>query len=137
MVIGNKHIHGQPWLLTLLLIGLFLTALQTQAALTPAGTRITNLATVTYEDGNGNQYSAQSNESVVTVAEVYAPELKNPQTKMAAPGQPVYFPHQLSNLGNTADTFNLSILDIKTLSPDNIKFTTTLMAMVSLMLTSL
>ena len=37
-------------------------------AQTAAGTLIKNLATVTYEDENGNSYSAQSNEAVVTVA---------------------------------------------------------------------
>ncbi|WP_211826150.1 DUF11 domain-containing protein [Kistimonas asteriae] len=84
---------------------LLLGAAAAQAAITPAGTVIKNLATVTYTDSLGNAYSAQSNESVVTVAEVYDPVLEKDQSKEAAPGQTVYFPHQLINKGNTRETF--------------------------------
>ncbi len=78
-------------------------------AITPAGTVITNLATVTYQDSVGNTYTAQSNESAVTVAEIYSADLLDDQTKDGAPGQIVYFPHQLINNGNTADTFTLTV----------------------------
>ncbi|PJE80759.1 hypothetical protein CI610_00247 [invertebrate metagenome] len=104
--------HRQPITLirayALLLFGLLFGALSAQAAITPAGTVIKNLATVTYQDSLGNAYTAQSNESAVIVAEVYAAELQHSQTKDAAPGQTVYFPHQLTNNGNTPDSFNLA-----------------------------
>lgn len=74
-------------------------------AQTAAGTLIKNLATVTYEDENGNSYSAQSNEAVVTVAPVYSATIENDNNLTGAPGQTVYFPHTLSNTGNIADTF--------------------------------
>jgi uncharacterized repeat protein (TIGR01451 family) len=77
-------------------------------AQTAAGTLIKNLATVTYEDENGNSYSAQSNEAVVTVAPVYSATIENDNNLTGAPGQTVYFPHTLSNTGNIADTFTLA-----------------------------
>ena len=77
-------------------------------AQTAAGTLIKNLATVTYEDANGNSYSAQSNEAVVTVAPVYSATIENDNNLTGAPGQTVYFPHTLSNTGNIADTFTIA-----------------------------
>ena len=88
-------------------MGLVLAAGQA-LALTPAGTDINNRATVTYEDANGNSYSAQSNESSVTVAEVYAATLEDDGTKYGAPGETVYFSHTLTNTGNAQDTFSLA-----------------------------
>jgi len=87
-------------------LGLVLAAGQT-LALTPAGTDINNRATVTYEDANGNSYSAQSNESTVTVAEVFAATLENDGSKFGAPGETVYFSHTLTNTGNAADSFSV------------------------------
>ncbi|PWQ99958.1 DUF11 domain-containing protein [Leucothrix pacifica] len=77
-------------------------------AQTAAGTLIKNLATVTYEDENGNEYSAQSNEAVVTVAPVFSATIENDNSLSAAPGQTVYFPHTLSNTGNVADTYTVT-----------------------------
>ena len=74
-------------------------------AQTAAGTLIKNLATVTYEDENGNSYSAQSNEAVVTVAPVYSATIESDNTLSGSPGQTVYFPHTLSNTGNVEDTY--------------------------------
>ncbi|MCW7553516.1 hypothetical protein NX722_12955 [Endozoicomonas gorgoniicola] len=96
------------WAWALLLMGI-LGAAVVQAATTPAGTQIKNLATVTYQDALGNEKTVHSNESVVTVAEVYSAELKDDQTKEGAPGQLVYFAHQLTNNGNTGDEFTLEI----------------------------
>lgn len=73
-----------------------------------AGTEIKNLATVSYEDENGNTYTAQSNEAIITVAPVYYATLTNDRTLSGAPGQTVYFPHKLSNTGNITDTYNLA-----------------------------
>ncbi|MEQ3778142.1 MAG: hypothetical protein ABNH27_13625 [Alcanivorax sp.] len=91
-------------------LGLVLAAGQT-LALTPAGTDINNRATVTYEDANGNSYSAQSNESTVTVAEVYFATLEEDGEKFGAPGETVYFPHTLTNTGNAQDTYTLGAVD--------------------------
>ncbi|MEE9302166.1 MAG: hypothetical protein V3U84_00125, partial [Thiotrichaceae bacterium] len=78
------------------------------AAAPLAGTEIKNLATVSYEDENGNTYTAQSNEAVITVAPQYRATLENDRTQSAAPGQTVYFPHTISNTGNTPDTYALT-----------------------------
>ncbi|WP_404414198.1 DUF11 domain-containing protein [Vreelandella aquamarina] len=107
----NLHFRKTP--LAMVVAGLALGAVASgQAwALTPAGTEINNIATVTYEDENGNTYSAQSNESTVTVAKVYAAELEDDNEKTGAPGSTVYFPHVLTNTGNTEDTFDISSID--------------------------
>ena len=76
-------------------------------ALTVAGTEIKNLATVSYEDEHGNTYTAQSNESVVTVAPVYSAEISDDNSVTGAAGQTVYLPHYITNNGNVTDTFNL------------------------------
>ena len=83
-------------------------------AATAAGTLIKNLATVTYEDENGNEYSAQSNEAVVTVAPVASATLEDDNALSAAPGQTVYFPHTISNTGNVADSYEFAVADTST-----------------------
>ena len=79
-----------------------------QAAAPLAGTEIKNLATVSYEDENGNKYTAQSNEAIITVAPQYRATLENDKELIAAPGQTVYFPHTLENIGNVEDTYALT-----------------------------
>ena len=78
------------------------------AAAPLAGTEIKNLATVSYEDENGNTYTAQSNEAVITVAPQYRATVENDRTQTAAPGTTVYFPHTVVNTGNTPDTYDLT-----------------------------
>ncbi len=73
-----------------------------------AGEKIKNLATVSYEDENGNKYTAQSNEAVIIVAPQYKATIENDRTQNAAPGQTVYFSHTIVNTGNVADTYNLT-----------------------------
>ncbi|MCW4149540.1 hypothetical protein OM427_08365 [Halomonas sp. 18H] len=107
----KRHFTKKP--LAMVVAGLAFGAVASgQAwALTPAGTEINNRATVTYQDENGNQYSAQSNESTVTVAEVFAATLLDDRNKAGAPGETVYFPHTLTNTGNTEETFTISNVD--------------------------
>lgn len=80
-------------------------------AATTAGTQIKNLATVTYEDAAGNVYSAQSNEAIVTVAQVYSATLGTDTDRTAAPGQTVYIPYILTNTGNGDDTYDFSAVN--------------------------
>jgi len=80
-------------------------------AATAAGTQIKNLATVTYEDAAGNVFSAQSNEAVVTVAQVYSATVGVDVDVNAAPGQTIYLPYVLTNTGNGTDTFDLTAID--------------------------
>jgi len=75
-------------------------------------TEIKNLATVSYEDSSGNSYTAQSNEAVVTVAQVYSAAINSTDTNLtASPGQPVDLSYTLENTGNGTDTFVLSAAD--------------------------
>ncbi|MTT51604.1 DUF11 domain-containing protein [Alcanivorax sp. VBW004] len=106
----NKGVLSSKMAASLVSGGLLFAAGQAWA-LTDAGTDIKNKATVTYEDANGNSYSAQSNEAVVTVAEVYAGTLENDGNKSGAPGETVYFSHTLKNTGNATDTFTLDGLN--------------------------
>ncbi|CAA6824140.1 MAG: Unknown protein [uncultured Thiotrichaceae bacterium] len=78
------------------------------AAAPLAGEEIKNLATVSYEDENGNKYTAQSNEAVITVAPQYKATMENDNNLTGAPGQTVYFPHTLTNTGNIKDVFDLT-----------------------------
>lgn len=79
---------------------------------TIAGTEIKNLATVSYEDAAGNSFTAQSNEAVVTVAQVYSASINSTDTSLtASPGQPVDISYTLENTGNGPDTYILSAAD--------------------------
>lgn len=81
-------------------------------ALTDAGTVIKNLATVTYNDINGDSYTATSNEAEVVVAPVLTATLEYDNVGgEAAPGQTVNFPHVLTNTGNGTDTYTVTAVD--------------------------
>ncbi|MBX2879509.1 MAG: DUF11 domain-containing protein [Granulosicoccus sp.] len=98
-------------LLALTLTGTLLVCSSNALAATKAGEQIKNLATVTYEDSAGNQYTALSNEAIVTVAQVYSASIGTDVDKPAAPGQTVYLPFLLTNTGNGIDTYDLSVID--------------------------
>ncbi|TXH70832.1 MAG: hypothetical protein E6Q83_04775 [Thiothrix sp.] len=91
-----------------LLAGSLVVSIAPAVAATAAGTLIKNLATVTYEDSAGNKYSAQSNEAVITVKQVYKAELSSDSTKTATAGQMTYIQHTLTNNGNGSDTYTLT-----------------------------
>ena len=79
-------------------------------AVTDAGEDITNLASVSYFDENGNDYTATSNPAVVTVGSVYSAEIQADQLGvLAAPGQTVYIPYTITNTGNDTDTYTLAV----------------------------
>lgn len=80
-------------------------------AATAAGTQIKNLATVTYEDAAGNVFTAQSNEAIVTVAQVYSASVGTDIDVTGAPGQTVNLPYVLSNTGNGRDDFFVTAAD--------------------------
>ncbi|MEM7255797.1 MAG: hypothetical protein AAF404_00250 [Pseudomonadota bacterium] len=102
----------RSWPIPAAVLALALTAsAQSVYGATAAGTQIKNLATVTYEDAAGNVYSAQSNEAVVTVAQVYSASIGQDINVDGAPGQPVYLPFVVENTGNGTDTFVLTASD--------------------------
>ena len=94
------------------LAGGALASVGTQAlAATAAGQQIKNLATVTYQDAAGNTYTAESNEAIVTVAQVYSATIGVDNDKPAAPGETVYLPYRLTNTGNGTDLFDVAAVD--------------------------
>lgn len=102
-----------------LLAGGLVVSIAPAVAATAAGTLIKNLATVTYEDTAGNKYSAQSNEAVITVKQVYKAELSSDTNKTATAGQMTYIQHTLTNNGNGTDTYTLSAANDTTIT-DNL-----------------
>ena len=101
-----------------LLAGGLVVSIAPAVAATAAGTLIKNLATVTYEDSAGNQYSAQSNEAVITVKQVYDAELSSDTAKTATAGQIAYIQHTLTNNGNGTDTYTLTATNDGTIIDD-------------------
>ena len=77
---------------------------------TPAGTRITATATVTFEvDGQTFTVTADAEApgSVMIVARVAGTDLEPPGVAGADPGLVILFRHSLRNLGNAPDTFGV------------------------------
>lgn len=87
------------------------TCLSAQYALaaTEAGTQITNKATVSYEDNLGVSYTATSEDAIVTVAQIYSATIEADSEANASPGGFAYLQHTLTNTGNGADTYTLTI----------------------------
>ncbi|MEO9970249.1 MAG: hypothetical protein ABJG15_10605 [Hyphomonadaceae bacterium] len=74
----------------------------------PADTVIGNQAAATYTS-NGEEVTVQSNLVETIVNEVFGLELSASQTLNGAPGGFTFFPHTLTNNGNTDDVFSLLI----------------------------
>jgi len=78
------------------------------AAGTPAGTSITNQATVDYTDVNGNSLQALSNVVTTVVSQVATVTVAPDRATSGTPGDTLYFAHDVTNLGNGTDTFDLT-----------------------------
>jgi uncharacterized repeat protein (TIGR01451 family) len=85
-------------------------AILSQAAAPPANTSIGNQASATYTDAGNTQRTATSNTVVTIVQQISSFTLTTDgQSKPAAPGGQVVFPHTLTNTGNGGDSFNLTV----------------------------
>ncbi len=79
-------------------------------AATPAGTRIVNQAEATYFDTlTGETITLLSNYASLVVATYAEHDLIQDNTQVAIAGQPVYFSHTLTNVGNVPDTYTLQV----------------------------
>ena len=78
----------------------------------PAGTSIGNQATATYTDAALNTYTISSNPVTTIVQQVASFSLTADGARTAAPGGQASFPHVLTNLGNGADTFPLTLVNL-------------------------
>ena len=77
-----------------------------------AGSVIGNQASATYTDASAVPRISTSNTVQTIVQQVSSFTLVADQSRPAAPGQTVYFPHTLTNTGNGTDTFNLATVDV-------------------------
>ncbi len=84
------------------------TALPVLAAGTPAGTGITNQATVDYADANGNPLQALSNVVTTTVSQVGGVDVAPDNAGGGDPGDTVSYLHTVTNTGNGTDTIDVT-----------------------------
>ena len=84
----------------------------TAFAASPAGTPIGNQATATYKDASATSYTVTSNAVTTIVQQVASFTLTAPGTRNASPGGQATFPHVLTNTGNGADAFPLTLVNL-------------------------
>lgn len=84
------------------------------AAAPAAGTNISNIATASYTDANNTPRSVTSNEVKTTVLQVASFTLAADQSTTANPNGQVSLSHTLTNTGNGADTFTVSLANVTT-----------------------
>jgi uncharacterized repeat protein (TIGR01451 family) len=107
---GGDFFRLRFWAAGLLMLGMFLVSGMGEAnAATLAGTSIGNQASASYTDSNGVSRVTVSNTVTTTVAQVAGITLTQNQTKSGAPGQPLSFPHTITNTGNGSDSYNLTV----------------------------
>ena len=77
---------------------------------TPAGTSITNQATVNYTDSNGNPLQSLSNVVTTVVSQVASVLVYLDRAANATPGDTIYYAHQVTNQGNGNDTIDMTAI---------------------------
>jgi uncharacterized repeat protein (TIGR01451 family) len=103
-----KQPTRRTWLGAAVTAVVLLASSQAFALGTPAGTPITNQATVDYEDANGNPLQALSNVVTTTVSQVGAVDVSPNNATSANPGDTVPYLHTVTNNGNGSDTIDLT-----------------------------
>lgn len=78
---------------------------------TPAGVSITNQATVSFTDANGNPLQSLSNVVTTVVSQVGGLTVDPDRASTASPGDVVTYAHVVTNTGNGNDTIELSLVD--------------------------
>lgn len=79
----------------------------------PTTTVISSQATATYVDaGTGRPFTLDSNTVFVVVQALESYTLTASQTVQRSPGATVYLPHRLTNTGNVASDFNVSLQNL-------------------------
>lgn len=94
------------------LTGLLLLVTQAAQALPVPGSQITNIASGDYVDEQGNVQVINSNPVSLTIQKVYALTLQQNQQQVATLGATVAFPHLLTNTGNSADQYLLTLTQL-------------------------
>lgn len=98
------------WGTVLLMLGALLALGAGSAHAAPlAGTAIGNQASASYRDANAVDRITVSNSVSTIVQQVGSATMTQTQSKTAAPGQTIAFPHTIVNNGNGPDTFTLTL----------------------------
>ncbi len=92
---------------TLLFLAIFFASVVQVQALTPAGTTITNTATINWTDPSSNAYTQNASVSV-TVNPVYFVTVNSPVDQSGNSNTTVYYAYTVTNTGNDTNTFALS-----------------------------
>ena len=105
---GGDFFRLRFWAAALLMLGMLLMLGVGQANAAPlAGTSIGNQASATYLDNGGTSRVTVSNSVSTIVSQVSNATLTQSQTKTGAPGQPISFPHTVTNNGNGPENFTI------------------------------
>ena len=96
------------WMAAVFLAALLLTPMIARALGTPAGTVISNSATVNYQDASANNFSAVSNTTTVTVTSVFSVTVTTPPDQAVPSNTTAYYAYTVTNTGNDNNTFALS-----------------------------
>lgn len=78
------------------------------------GSQITNIASGDFADAQGNLQIVNSNPVSLTIQKVYALDLMQNQQQIGVVGGQLNFPHVLTNMGNTTDSYTLSLAQLST-----------------------
>ncbi|MFI0397554.1 MAG: OmpA family protein [Thiolinea sp.] len=104
-------------ILSALMLFMLINVLSYSQAATAPGTKITNQAEASYvyktKNGTLVKASSLSNIASLVVAPLLAVEQNQDQTQPATVGKPVSFPHKITNVGNQADYYLLSVENMK------------------------
>lgn len=100
-------------ILSALMLFMLINVLSYSYAATAPGVKITNQAEASYfyktKNGTLVKASSLSNVATLVVAPLLAVEQNQDQTQSASVGKPVSFPHKITNTGNQADYYLLSV----------------------------
>ena len=75
---------------------------------TPAGTVISNQATVDFEDAGGTPFQTLSNIVTTTMSQVATVDVAPDNAATGSPGDTLYYAHTVTNSGNAADTIDMT-----------------------------
>lgn len=89
---------------------LFLLLVQPVQALPLPGSQITNIASGDFTDTQGNLQVINSNPVSLTIQKVYALDLIQNQQQLGIIGGQLKFPHALTNIGNTTDSYTFTVV---------------------------
>lgn len=110
----SSHVFQQERLMSVklqIIIGMFLLLLIRPALALPLpGSQITNIASGDFTDLQGNLQVVNSNPVSLTIQKVYALDLIQNQQQIGVIGGQLNFPHVLTNIGNTTDSYTFSVV---------------------------